>query len=782
MREYVYLFELDSVRKTDEEIIAGQKALYSEIVNNGNIVVLTYNQLVDSRGFFSLLKDSEYQKYFIRLFENGAIRISQYGDIRSLSQYLINSVESEKQFIYSALPVKSSQRRLLSLIKRSLLYSDLSEIFEYSTGTNRSEKELIELFEELVDDETKSPENSEGTQKKKKILKQSSLFDEEAVNHSKESVVQEMRNILQKLYWLLSTVLRLSALHDIYISPKAPEEYKKLKMQNIITFVTEFENPQDPLWDKAIHIIKNLSCYQNGNNDRSVYLHKIKQKFKEDASKCKTPYQYAEAIINICYNYACELSICNVTKHYDVNELSENFSGEKTTFRSDFLNRLNQDWHDGNLADEKYLLDETMYFKEFEQLKALPKFKIATRYTGYVSYKTTAENESIIYRYEYNFNKKVQHHKKEIHASIRKHLLLAIICLFLAFAIDRCLDLFQDQLQIYMTAFSTTKKLALLPCIKWIHIPAGLKSVADQALEWLLLLIVSEVVTSGLAHVCPVLSSLSDALGDIGNLIKDAIDISFAKPAIYNNNCMADIAAGEKRNKSVPISLVLSPELKKYIKYQKNGTHADLFKNSSIYPIADVNDESITKNLMQLEELYGYKFGVVYQSNFNTLIVDPIKSSNSEAPKKFFPYERIVSPNGKNGVVMIPKYKNNFLLLNQYRHAPRKMQYSFPRGFSEDNSTSSENAARELKEEIGATIVNEPILLGNVISDSGLTGNRVDVYLVEIESFQQNQLIHEGIKQIIEIPVNKMDDWIRQGKIDDGFSLSAYALYQSHIK
>lgn len=114
---------------------------------------------------------------------------------------------------------------------------------------------------------------------------------------------------------------------------------------------------------------------------------------------------------------------------------------------------------------------------------------------------------------------------------------------------------------------------------------------------------------------------------------------------------MADIAAGEKRNKSVPISLVLSPELKKYIKYQKNGTHADLFKNSSIYPIADVNDESITKNLMQLEELYGYKFGVVYQSNFNTLIVDPIKSSNSEAPKKFFPYERIVSPNGKTGLL-----------------------------------------------------------------------------------------------------------------------------------
>ena len=59
MRKYVYLFELDSVRITDEEIIMGQKALYDEIVRNGNIVVLTYNQLVDSRGFFSLLSNQE---------------------------------------------------------------------------------------------------------------------------------------------------------------------------------------------------------------------------------------------------------------------------------------------------------------------------------------------------------------------------------------------------------------------------------------------------------------------------------------------------------------------------------------------------------------------------------------------------------------------------------------------------------------------------------------------------------------------------------------------------
>lgn len=56
-RKYVYLFELDSVRKTDKEIIAGQKALYTEIVENGNIVVLTFNQLIDSRAFFMFIFD-----------------------------------------------------------------------------------------------------------------------------------------------------------------------------------------------------------------------------------------------------------------------------------------------------------------------------------------------------------------------------------------------------------------------------------------------------------------------------------------------------------------------------------------------------------------------------------------------------------------------------------------------------------------------------------------------------------------------------------------------------
>lgn len=53
-----------------------QQALWNEIVRRGNTVVLTYSQLVDSRGFFSLLSHRSYYESFVRLFEEGHIRMS----------------------------------------------------------------------------------------------------------------------------------------------------------------------------------------------------------------------------------------------------------------------------------------------------------------------------------------------------------------------------------------------------------------------------------------------------------------------------------------------------------------------------------------------------------------------------------------------------------------------------------------------------------------------------------------------------------------------------------
>lgn len=63
------------------------------------------------------------------------------------------------------------------------------------------------------------------------------------------------------------------------------------------------------------------------------------------------------------------------------------------------------------------------------------------------------------------------------------------------------------------------------------------------------------------------------------------------------------------------------------------------------------------------------------------------------------------------------------MLLKQYRHAIRRMQYAFPRGFAEeDDKTPADNAIRELQEEIHAVITKSPVFLGRIVADSGLTG------------------------------------------------------------
>ena len=57
MDRLVYLYELDSVRNSREEIIRGQQAMFEEIVKNGNKIVLSLNQITDSHAFLYAVQD-----------------------------------------------------------------------------------------------------------------------------------------------------------------------------------------------------------------------------------------------------------------------------------------------------------------------------------------------------------------------------------------------------------------------------------------------------------------------------------------------------------------------------------------------------------------------------------------------------------------------------------------------------------------------------------------------------------------------------------------------------
>jgi hypothetical protein len=305
---FVYLFELDSVRTSDAEICAGQQALWNEIVRRGNTVVLTYSQLVDSRGFFSLLSHRSYYESFVRLFEEGHIRISQYGEIRTLSQYLLSTIAPEKKFIYSALPLKSSQRRLCALMRRSLVYSDLSEIASY---LEEPEPERArDLFIEV---------HGEGVQAR---VTPSLLSDE------------EMHEVLQNLYSLIATVLRLSTVHASYLPPQSGQELEHMRLSDILDKVLKLERDDDGLFEKAASLLRKLRDRHPHENNRSVWLNELRTKDRE-GSISHGPLQLAEAIVDLCYNYACEISICNTSKRYDAGEIyDQKLEGERAALSS----------------------------------------------------------------------------------------------------------------------------------------------------------------------------------------------------------------------------------------------------------------------------------------------------------------------------------------------------------------------------------------------------------------------------------------------------------------
>lgn len=740
MDKYVYLFELDSVRKTDEEIVKAQQTLYDEIVCNGNVVVMTYNQIVDSRGFFCLLENKEYYDSIIKLFKNGRIKVSQYGDIRTLSQYLLDSIDRESGFIYSALPVKNNQKRLLAMIRRSLIYSDLSEIHGYAVNnycTEKQEEELRDIFIELI----KSKDGRD-------ITKQSELS------------VEDMREILNNLYWMLSYILELSRMHEIYLPPKDEKEYQSLKLYNYIQIVLGLPISNElwnlELWNGAKSVIENLENYNSDSkkkNDRSEYLQNLKKKYKSQNSAffSNECYKLAESIINQCYNYACEMSICNSSKHYDSEELL-NGTSEKPSFQADFLLRLQEDWKDGDPMNKRFLTEETNEFKNFEVEPISHIIYKAARLMEYPN-RTNYEGLSGVYKYEYNLKKNQNENKHRIRAGIHKKLLMLLVYAVIIVIFSGIID--------YILGFI---------------IDPFVSNPLLSSFVTLFLMLPTEFISSWLQKRNPRIISLSEAIGSIFVLIIDRLRTLRTYTVLHINTYNRNVQKKEQISKISPIDFVKTLELKRYIDLRNEctKTNSPLFLDSDIYSLYNVNDDSVVKMIVRNEEIYNRKYGIIYQSKYNKLLVDPVENEG-----ECIPYERMTPASGHDGVVIVAKYQGKFILLNQFRHALRQKQYSFPRGFAE-SSKPKDDVIRELKEELHAKIIGEPRELGRIAPDSGLTTTRAHVYCVDIESYNTSEG-HEGIVNAVEVPCSEFEQWIKDNKIDDGYTLGAFMLLKTKV-
>lgn len=213
---------------------------------------------------------------------------------------------------------------------------------------------------------------------------------------------------------------------------------------------------------------------------------------------------------------------------------------------------------------------------------------------------------------------------------------------------------------------------------------------------------------------------------------------------------------------------IIEPELNEY--YVLMQSRPELFEDSALIPIEkDINV------IREFTQRTGKKIGVLYHSSYNMLITDLIHPDEGEP----YVYERIV-PVSSGSVVVISVYNGKFVLLKQFRHAFRQYQYAFIRGFGESGVSPEQNVEKEVLEEIGAN-VQDCKYIGTTAADSGLTSGIASVYACRVSSPILKKG-YEGIKDIVLLDKNELEQWITDGKINDGFTLAAYTLYCASLK
>lgn len=695
---YVYLYELDSVKKTDEEVRAAQYALFDEIVCNGNGVVLSLNQLTDSKAILSMLDSKKESNVLEQFFEKGYLKYARFGNYRSPSEYIQQAIEEKRSFIYSSLPIKSNQFYLQNEVLLALRYADLSRICEWIDEQKNSTCVL-------------------------------SIFDEYQGHHFQPSTMTaaEAEKALEYIKRFIDLILKISVSSEYALPAIAYDEHYPPKT---------FEQFMEQILESKIHLKRipfeqacwllkeiktNVLAKHKNINSRSEWLLCLNEK------KDQYPEQQvslAACLIHLCYNYTVEYSLYHVSKHYE--------KDDPVSFKADFLKRLKKECGD----TDRFAKD--------------PDWDLALRIVN----KRKLEEEKLdrIELYENDYDKRRAHIKQQNQRLIYRLLLAtlaSIIPVFLYMWIDDTLNLLTDQVVSLM--------------------------IANQIIQFFLLMIVGNLMSTIMDKIAKV-SNLWEIISGITRAKKDLRQLSRIKESSFCNHDLHGLRY-EQPQKRMKLLNQEDVRLTKYKRLWQERRQS--FSANDLLPLVDPNTDA--------DQLFAYAFdhqeriGIVHESPYYLHIVDLIQQTDPKAEEPYHPYERLLPAIPQGSIVAIVKLRDQFVLLKQFRHAIRSFQLSFIRGFGERNLSASENVKKEIMEEIGGRGCSAPLYLGTITGDSGVLGIQTAVYYAEIDDYEQQEL-HEGIKEICLMDQKELETAIKDQKIEDGFTLSAYLLYQQKLQ
>lgn len=311
MDKLVFLHELDSVRNAPAEIAAGQLALFQEIALNGNIVVLSFNQLTDSQAFLNLATESdEMLRHITALMHDGRIRVSRYGDKRTASQYLQDALNPEthyqkNQFILSGCTLPATENgtpdnhgELLKSLYSALKNNEPTYLYRHSSDPLECRKHgFLPAGSRAHEAQIESPVKyqSDGLERMVRFVRL-------MVAASEDNIAYAPANQLgtPKFTDFMDAALNLFG-----------QLAKNGKQSDV-----------SPEYRAAASALKTLRNELSGSSAeaRSTWYSALQGKFADDANnECSAddPQKAAFRLIDLCYNLTVESSINGASLHYD---------------------------------------------------------------------------------------------------------------------------------------------------------------------------------------------------------------------------------------------------------------------------------------------------------------------------------------------------------------------------------------------------------------------------------------------------------------------------------
>ena len=312
MDKLVYLHELDSVRNSADEMEAARRALYQEIVCNGNTVVITMNQLADSRAFLGLVAEDDGMLTAIKgLMLNGAIKISRYGDKRTASQYLQDNLQptpagSHGKFVLSGWDIPDE----LDIEERESIRDHIYR------ALRNSDTAYLELKKRAPGDDL------------------SSLCNENAA-----ITVQRYNDALDKMERLVSLMLAISDSSLSYVDVNAAP-YPRF--DGFLDKVIEAEGPH--LSNGASSLLRKAreQLQASERRNRSPYYRMLQRDAGPEGTAARADAEEATRALDLCYNLTTEASIRCISGHYDwtdAESLASELQGRLESYQRDYDER-----------------------------------------------------------------------------------------------------------------------------------------------------------------------------------------------------------------------------------------------------------------------------------------------------------------------------------------------------------------------------------------------------------------------------------------------------------